>query len=197
MRGAQRVVAGDGPSSRAERALEGAPDRLVAARAADGDRQAFAVLIRRYTPAARAYARWIVPRPDDVDTTVRAAFVSAWRGMPGLDDPAAFEAWLLRIVGLEATAGWRVEPAGAEVGEPAAAPTPPAPPRGDAPAPAGVADMRAALSRLFPAQRACWALHELGGCGEEEIAEQLGMPAATVRRHLADARASLVRRLHG
>ena len=55
----------------------------------------------------------------------------------------------------------------------------------------GALDMRDALSKLTPQQRAIVVLHYYAGFRAAEIAEAVGIPAATVRFHLMTARRAL------
>ena len=52
-------------------ALEHADDGIVAGRAMDGDVEAFAVLVRRYTPMMRAYTQRMLNASADVDDIVQ------------------------------------------------------------------------------------------------------------------------------
>lgn len=76
-----------------------APTRLtqLVRQAQDGHSQAFDVLIEHYVPAMFRLAAGIAG-PDDGRDAAQEAFVAAWRDLPGLRKPEAFEAWLRRIV---------------------------------------------------------------------------------------------------
>src|SRR5690606_25523322 len=82
--------------------LAAADDHLVAGRAIDGDVAAFEVLVRRYSPMMRAYARRVMGSDADVDDIVQEAFVTAWQRFSELEDPAAVKSWLMRIVSRKA-----------------------------------------------------------------------------------------------
>lgn len=71
--------------------------RLVAL-ARDGDRVAFGRLIEAHLPAARRVALAAVGQPSDADEAVQEASVVAWKRIDGLQDPAAFRGWFMRIV---------------------------------------------------------------------------------------------------
>lgn len=175
--------------------LEGADDRMVAGRAADGDTAAFAVLVRRYTPMMRAYARRILPGSADVDDVVQDAFITAWEQLPQLEDLAHVKSWLMRTTSRKAIDRIRGSRAHADVTElEVPAPEQTAPPR-RAEAHAGVAALGEALNHLPDAQRKCWVLREIGGYSYEEIAEQLDLSAATVRGLLARARKDILVRM--
>ena len=78
-------------------ALEAADDRIVAGRAADGDPAAFAVLVRRFAPLMRAYARRILSGSAELDDVVQEAFITAWHRIPELEDLSKVKSWLMRI----------------------------------------------------------------------------------------------------
>jgi RNA polymerase sigma-70 factor (ECF subfamily) len=71
--------------------------RLVAL-ARTGDRAAFGRLIEGHLTAARRVALAAVGQPMDADEAVQEASVAAWRRLNGLNEPAAFRGWFLRIV---------------------------------------------------------------------------------------------------
>jgi RNA polymerase sigma-70 factor (ECF subfamily) len=71
--------------------------RLVAL-ARTGDRAAFGRLIEGHLTAARRVALAAVGQPTDADEAVQDASLAAWRRLDGLNDPAAFRGWFLRIV---------------------------------------------------------------------------------------------------
>lgn len=83
-------------------ALEHADDGIVAGRAMDGDVEAFAVLVRRYTPMMRAYTQRMLNASADVDDIVQESFVTAWQRFGELEDPAKVKSWLMRIVSRKA-----------------------------------------------------------------------------------------------
>jgi RNA polymerase sigma-70 factor (ECF subfamily) len=71
--------------------------RLVAL-ARSGDRAAFGRLIEDHLTAARRVALAAVGQPTDADEAVQEASVAAWKRLDGLQDPAAFRGWFMRIV---------------------------------------------------------------------------------------------------
>lgn len=178
-----------------EDALAAADDAIVAGRAADGDTAAFAVLVRRHTPMMRAYARQVLPGTADVDDVVQEVWVVAWQRLEELSDPGKVRSWLMRITGRTAIDRIRATRVHLDVDdvEPRAS---------ERTAPAriveersGTAALRAALHELPDAQRACWALREIGGYRYEEIADELDVSVSTVRGLLARARKFLLVRM--
>jgi len=175
--------------------LEAADDRIVAGRAADGDTVAFAVLVRRYTPMMRAYARRVLSSGAEVDDVVQEAFITAWDQLPKLDDPARVKSWLMRITGRKAIDRIRAARRDADISEvEVAAPEHTTPPR-QAEVRAEAAALGAALQQLPAQQRECWVLREIGGLTYEEIRDELGIPLSTVRGLLARARKDIIVRM--
>jgi RNA polymerase sigma-70 factor (ECF subfamily) len=176
-------------------ALEDAGDRIVAGRAMDGDVDAFAVLVRRYTPMMRAYTQRMLNASADVDDIVQETFVTAWQRFPELEDPGKVKSWLMRIASHKAVDRIRRIRPTVDVDEV------------DRPAPLhaspsaivevreGVAALGAALRELPETQRECWVLREMAGYTYGEIAEELDLPLTTVRGMLARARSSLITRM--
>jgi RNA polymerase sigma-70 factor (ECF subfamily) len=180
---------------RFRRALEHADDSIVAGRAMDGDVEAFAVLVRRYTPMMRAYTQRMLNASADVDDVVQESFVTAWQRFGELEDPSKVKSWLMRIVSRKAVDRIRAIRPVVDIDEL------------DRPAPlhaspsavvevrAGVAALGAALRELPDAQRECWVLREMGGYSYEEISEELGIPVSTARGLLARARKYILVRM--
>ena len=96
-RGTRAWVAMMVAAPREEAAADPEVVRLVAL-ARTGDRGAFGRLIEGHLTAARRVAQAAVGQPSDADEAVQEASVAAWRRLDGLNDPAAFRGWFLRIV---------------------------------------------------------------------------------------------------
>ncbi|WP_067250710.1 RNA polymerase sigma factor [Microbacterium resistens] len=177
--------------------LSEADDRTVAGRAADGDTEAFAVLVRRFAPRMRAYTRRLMGSTADVDDIVQEAFVTAWQRMDELTDPGAVKSWLMRIVSRRAIDRLRATPAHVDIdGIETPAPAHDSPAR-VVETRAELDALTAALAQLPEAQRRCWTLRELGGFSYDEIAEELDVPVSTVRGLLARARKDIIVRMEG
>jgi RNA polymerase sigma factor (sigma-70 family) len=67
-------------------------------RARQGDRHAFADLIRASGARLDATARLILRDPELAQDAVQDTLIRAWRGLPGLRDPASFDHWLHSLV---------------------------------------------------------------------------------------------------
>jgi RNA polymerase sigma-70 factor (ECF subfamily) len=67
-------------------------------RARRGDRQAFAELVRASGARLDATARLILRDPELAQDAVQETLIRAWRGLPGLREPGAFDHWLHTLV---------------------------------------------------------------------------------------------------
>jgi RNA polymerase sigma-70 factor (ECF subfamily) len=70
-------------------------DLVRAAR--EGDREAFAGLVRLHQARLRALAALSLPSRDDVHDVVQEAFIDAWRGLPRFEPGREFGPWLRTI----------------------------------------------------------------------------------------------------
>lgn len=145
----------------------------------------------------RAYASRIVGSRTEADDVVQESFLIAWRQLHALRHPGSVKTWLMRIASREALAHIRRRPS--------EGPLPPleVPASGDTrPEDVAVrnAELRAlslALDRLPEDQRQCWLLREIAELSYTEIAEEMHLPAATVRGKLARARANVTAQMEG
>lgn len=178
-------------------ALPTADDRTLAGRAADGDVRAFEVLVRRHGPLLRVYATRILGSTNETDDVVQETLLTAWQGLPSLDDYSAVRNWLLTIVTRRSIDRVRArsrhpvdaleddEPLASEAGSPVTT----------LEAKSLEAALSSALSALPSEQRRCWMLREVSHYSYDDIADQLDLPASTVRGLLARARKTLIREL--
>lgn len=172
-------------------------DAVLAGRSSDGDVRAFEVLIRRYTPLLRAYARRTLGSTDELDDVVQETFITAWNRLDVLEDHAKVKSWLMRILSRKCLDRIRARRVHDDVTEvEVAAPAEDAPER--------VAEARSreeavetALAELPEAQRRCWIMKELLEYRYEEIAEELDLPTSTVRGLLSRARKNMIRLMEG
>jgi len=170
---------------------------LLAARASEGDDDAFAVLVHRHSAPLLALAYRMLGNASDAEEAVQDALISAWRRLPEFRGDATFRTWMYRIVTNKCINVLRghappvpldvvPEPTAHDVsGEPARA----------AEGEAATAALARALRELRPAQRACWVLRELHGLSYEEIARVVGESEPTVRGRLFRARRTLVKEM--
>jgi len=168
--------------------------------AREGDEDAYAELVRRYSGGLhRAVARILADDTEAWDV-VQMAFLKAWQKLDRYDPRYSFTTWLYRIgtnlaIDLirSRTSRERAHKAGTEhrlrvvgSGEGAGA-------RVDS----GEADdiLRQLVCVLTPQQRSAFVLREMEGLETAEVADVLGCSATTVRNHIFQARKALRREL--
>ncbi|AMM19350.1 RNA polymerase subunit sigma-70 [Frondihabitans sp. PAMC 28766] len=165
-----------------------AADATLAARAADGDVQAFEILARRHGPLMRVYSAKLLGSDIESDDVVQEAFLTGWRQIGDLDSPNHIRNWLMRIVTRKAIDRIRVRRDHDDIAEW----DPPAP---SVDSPERIVEARMQLDAVWEAldklptdQRRCWLLRETAGYSYQEIADALQLPLPTVRGLLARAR---------
>ena len=165
------------------RAPLGDVEALVRA-AQRGDPRAVDELVRELSPYVGRICGAIAL--DDGDDAMQEALIAVIRNLDHLREPAAVKAWVRRIAVREAVRVSRRRPATvADV---------------DATARAAdidldtALDVRAALERLSPDQRAVLVLRDLDGLAEADVAAMLHIPEGTVKSRLHRARAAFATR---
>ena len=161
-------------------------DGRLAARAAHGDRTAFAVLVERYQRPIARYLRHVVHEPDTAPDLAQDTFVRAWQALHTAPPTQAFRPWLYRLATniaydyLRRRRWVRLVPL--DDANPALPPVP-------APAPEEHAAVRGVLASLRPADRAVLVL--IGGEGYSfvEAAVALGSTPDAVRKRFSRAKA--------
>lgn len=175
--------------------LDEADDRIVAGRAADGDIEAFAVLVRRYTPMMRACVHRMLGSNAEVDDVLQESFIVAWQRLEELEDPGKAKSWLMRVASRKAVDRLRARRPRADLADVEPETEEHDGPERRAEARAELEALGRALAALPERQRQGWVLRELGGCSYEEIAEEMGEPVSTVRGLLARARKDIIVRM--
>lgn len=177
--------------------MEAVVDPGALERARHGDASAFDSLVEARVPTMLRTAMAITGREADARDAVQDALVAAWRELPALRDPAAFDAWLTRILvnrcrrGLRRLGAARVREISTDLVGDAVAPS--APDHA-----AGVVERRAlerAFDRLSIDERTILVLHHLDGRALAEIAAVLEIPVGTAKSRLFGARKALERAL--
>jgi RNA polymerase sigma-70 factor (ECF subfamily) len=165
-------------------------DHSRVAAALAGDLAAFEALIRHHEGGARATARAATGDPEAARDVLQDAFLDAHRLLHQLREPAAFGAWLRRIVHKHADR-WRRRQRELALTEPDRQLDPAA-------GPARVLDrqrladrVRTALMTLPPDQGEAAAHFYLAGRTAAEIAADLGVPLTTIKKRLHSARQRL------
>ncbi|MER5737657.1 sigma-70 family RNA polymerase sigma factor [Streptomyces sp. NPDC002262] len=170
-----------------------ADDRLLAVRAAEGDEEAFEVLVHRHSPAMLLLAERLMGSRAEAEDAVQDAFVSAWRSLPDYRGEAGFGTWLYRIVTNRCLNLLRARRPAADLGavaEPVAPEHQSSPVRA-AESQAAVRDLAQAMGSLSAEQKVCWVLREIEGRSYETIAQAVGIRPEAVRARVFRARRML------
>jgi RNA polymerase sigma-70 factor, ECF subfamily len=75
-----------------------ADDQSLVERAREGDEDAFAALVRRYTPMLMRLARMYVPTDALAEDVVQETWIAVLRGLDRFEGRSAFKTWLFRIL---------------------------------------------------------------------------------------------------
>ncbi|OIK26407.1 RNA polymerase sigma factor [Streptomyces malaysiense] len=172
-------------------------DTLLVVRAAEGDEDAFAALVRAHAPALIRLATRLLGTPAEAEDAVQEAFLSAWRRLPEFHGQASFGTWMYRIVTnrcLNVLRARRPVAPLESAGEVPAAEHTTSPAR-ITEARDAVRELREALDLLSAEQRACWVLRELDGRSYEFVADAVGISQDAVRARVFRARRCLTRAL--
>ena len=167
-------------------ARDAAPEerRWIAA-SLDGDRDAFAELVRRHQQRVFRLAGRFFRRPEDVEEVAQETFLTAWRKLHTYAGRAPFEHWLTRVCLRTCYARLRRRPPPEPIENP------------DRPVEAGDPlarlELERLLSRLAPADRMVLLLLDGEGWSTAEIADRLGWTRTNVKVRAHRARARLRR----
>jgi RNA polymerase sigma factor (sigma-70 family) len=168
-------------------------DTVLVRRARDGDRDAFAALVRRHRPLLlRSCARMV--GADGAADAAQDAVLTAMLSLDRLREPSSFGPWLVGI-GLNACRALLrpgTVPPAAALREPAEGGLSP---HEIAASRELAARVREAIAALPKGQREAVTLYYLAGLSQAEAAEHLGIPPGAVKARLHKARASLRARL--
>lgn len=77
--------------------LSGATDEVVAQAVAEGDANAFGILVRRYEEKMLRYARKFLFTSDEIQDVVQEVFIKAYVNIKSFDASRRFSPWLYRI----------------------------------------------------------------------------------------------------
>jgi RNA polymerase sigma-70 factor (ECF subfamily) len=155
-----------------------------------GDRSAWRELYRSLHPAVVAFLRQMGVGPEDVDDVCQDVFLQVARYLPQFEHRAELKTWVYKICASQASRlrrGRAVRRALAGMLRMVAA----APSVG-AQRTLAILDaqkeMELGLARMSEKQRLVFVLYELHGLSGDEIARIIGIPPATVRGRLREAR---------
>jgi len=161
-------------------------------RAREGDPEAFAALVREFTPSIYRLARTMIGDPAAADA-VQETFLSVWRELPRLRDASRFAPWLYRIAVNQCRSMRRD---GRRIREIALAEDSPVPLSTD---PRDWIEARATLARALPRlsidHRTVIGLHYGANLTIVEAASVLGVPVGTFKSRLNAALGVLRREL--
>jgi RNA polymerase sigma factor (sigma-70 family) len=160
--------------------------------AAGGDEVAFRRIVAEHHDDMRRVARYITRDAALADEATQAAWLIAWRKLGNVRDEARLRPWLVSVTANEAKRflhGRRR----AEV----AMIADPAPATGTESLEVGIAamDLRAALGRLDPDDRALLAMRYIAGFDSNELAIAIGISPSGVRNRLERIRSRLRKEL--
>jgi RNA polymerase sigma-70 factor, ECF subfamily len=165
-------------------------DADLVSKAQAGRLDAFEELVRRHRLATYRVALRMLGDEHDAEDATQDAFVQAWRNLARFRADAAFSTWMYRIVTNRCLnlirARRRTEPLPHDRQAPASEPDRIAEGRWQ------VEDLKRAIARLTPEQRAPLVLRELEGCSYGEIAEALELSIPAVKSRLHRARLELL-----
>jgi RNA polymerase sigma-70 factor (ECF subfamily) len=172
-------------------------------RAAAGDQDAFAVLVRLHQRQIYALALRMLHDSEEAVEATQDVFLAAWQNLGGFRGDSQLATWLYRIAYNHclkiAERRRREAQTRAELASASARAERPAARFSQMQAQAALRDLcdlvRAEIDNLPPKYRAVLALRHLQDLSYEEIAEVLRVPIGTVKTHLFRARALLKERL--
>ncbi len=180
-------------------------DAVLLARIREGDRGAFEELVLCKRDRAFRLARRVVGQDEDARDVVQLAFLRVWRRARGFRPGSDFDPWFHRIVmnlaidlvrremaRKKSQADWAQEARGGRTG-PVRETERELPHRLHIEEVSRIFDELAAS--LPPRQRAVFALREIEGMSNDDVARLLGVRSSTVRNHLFQARAVLQKEL--
>jgi RNA polymerase sigma-70 factor (ECF subfamily) len=165
------------------------------ARGVAGERFALQLLYRRHVAPVAACVTRLLSRSAEAEDVVQDAFLTAFRDLGRLAEPARFAPWLMRIAVHQAHRRFRRRrllarfglDRGVDDARLAMVVDPAAPP-----------DVRVELARIdralavLPAAlRIAWMLRHVEGCALEELAERCACSLATAKRRIQRAEASI------
>ncbi len=178
-----------------------ADDDVTVERAKRGDREAFAVLVRKYQKRVYATAFHIMGNHGDADDVAQDAFIRAFRGLHGFDGRADLFTWLYRIVVNVALNHVRARKRNAaeplDVGGHAerTRPAPGIDPARSAEARAEARRVLEAVATLSPTLRVTLVLAAVEEMPYKQIAETMDCPEGTVAWRVNQARKLLRQKL--
>lgn len=163
------------------------------ARAAAGDRAAFAELVRAHQAYLRQFLRRLTRgQLDWADDLAQEALLAAWRGLPGFRGEARFRSWLTRLAFNAFLRQRQAQPDHAPLDDAVEAVD-----SDFAPAAAQRLDLAWALAQLRDSEREAILMCFYADLSHAEAAELLGWPLGTLKTQVLRGRARLRELLGG
>lgn len=147
--------------------------KILVRQAKKGSTSAFSALYEEIHMDLYRFALYIMKQPQDAEDAVSDAVVIAFEKMKSLKKPEAFKNWMFQILANCCRKRLKTQERIEEIRETVE--------EGAAADPEISVSLREALNQLTDEERMIIALAVLGGYKSNEIGEQLGIPAATVR----------------
>lgn len=157
-------------------------DAALVNRARRGDAASFEILARRHVKMVLGLLRQRLHNEHEAEDLAQETFLSAFKALPQLDDPARFPAWLYRIALNKARSSQREVPPQQTLNA-----TDAAAPEVDSTRSERGAAVREAVAELEESYRLVVTLRYLEGLNAAEIAARLKIPHGTVRARLSRA----------
>jgi RNA polymerase sigma-70 factor, ECF subfamily len=201
------IAAFPGPDRRGHRGSSGPPegpglvlsemsDDELAAAAAVGDKEAFAVLVTRVSPGLLGYLRRMVTDPQTAEDLAQETLLHAWKSLPDFGFRSSFRTWMFSIAHRRTIDHRRrrhdvptVDDRFIDLADPAPLPAE------RAEQSSLVEALRQELGSLPETSRAAWWLREAEGLSLDEISRVLQISTGSVRGHLQRSRRYLSIRL--
>lgn len=163
-------------------------DRLMRL-AADGDRQAFGAIYRRYHQELYRYCLAILRSPEDATDALQSTMANALRSLPGERRQIPLKPWLYRVAHNEAVTTLRQRRASIPLED---APEPQSPSvNQQAEKRLRLRELVADLGSLPERQRGALVMRELSGLSYSEIGTAFGTSSAAAKQTVYEARAAL------
>ncbi len=171
--------------------LDNATDLELVTQARRGSRDAFGALVSRYLRPALAVAWEYAPTRDDAEDLVQDAFLRALRSLDRFDESRPFRPWFFTILRNVARNAAERHSRWTSVAVPEELRAADGDPEDEAHRAMLRESIQEGLDMLPQMQRTCFRLCDIEGFDGSEVAEMLGLSAATVRTHRHRARATL------
>jgi RNA polymerase sigma-70 factor (ECF subfamily) len=169
-------------------------DAALAARAADGDLDAFEALVERHSDVVHRVARRFVGA-DDAEDVSQDAFLRAFHRLRGFRHDAPFRSWLLRIThnaALDHLARRRAEPVDPAGIEGVRRRDGPRPPAEQLETRERIERLELKLQGLSAPHRTVLVLRDVEGLSYQEIAQVTDWPLGSVKGRLHRARREFI-----